>query len=109
MASQTVDGSDRVQVTRCRQWAGSRIQSPSPSSRSVASPSMRSFAAPETTRTHSSVSCSYHWPSGVVCPVELDALDAQAGTLDQQIDDLVWKRPARQIARKIARFDHRLA
>jgi len=61
----SLGGSARVQVTRCRQWAGSRIQSPSPSSRSSLSPSMLSRAVPSTTSTSSSLSWSYHWPSGV--------------------------------------------
>ena len=37
-------------------------------------------------------------------PGRHDALDAQARTLDKQIDDLVWKRPAWQIARQDCRF-----
>jgi hypothetical protein len=70
IASQIVGGSSRVHVTRCRQWAGSTIQSPSSSARSSASPSIRSLAAPATTSTNSSRSWSYHSPSGVVWPVE---------------------------------------
>lgn len=42
-------------------------------------------------------------------PGRHDALNAQARTFNKRIDDLVWKRPVQQIARKIARFDHRLA
>lgn len=68
IASQTVGGSPRVQFTRWRQWAGSNSQSPCVSARSSASPSSLSRAAPATSSTNSSLSWSYHCPSGVAWP-----------------------------------------
>jgi hypothetical protein len=94
MASQTVGGSARVQVTRWRQWAGSRIQSPSPSA---------VFFLALDAQVRRALDQQHPLVSLLIVPLAFrrrltgrdDALDAQALALDKQVHDLIWQGPSR--------------